>query len=445
VNKPEIFSFLTGADDVRDDWIPKDAYHSVEFAELERERLWPRVWQVACREEEIPKVGDFVTYDILDDSIIIVRTAKDTIKAYNNACLHRGRRLTEGAGHTARFLCRFHGWQWKLNGENALILDKEDWGDRLECRDMSLKEYKVGSWGGFVFVNMDPDCEPLETYLAPVPEYIGWMEFEKQRYRWYVSLELEANWKTAQEAFEEAYHVAATHRRYAHDFDPRAKSCEHGRHGQLNFRPLEEQSPGIHVGGPNKGNRESVMSFIRGQARDLRSIYTDRDLQAASRIMTELPNDATYLEALAKANEFIKEAAIASGAGFPDVSDETMGKAGFDWTIFPNLVNVIPSATCGFWYRTRPTRDNDPNRCTVEMYALERFAPGTEPVLERKYYKSVEEWIDMPIFLKEDFENIPEVQRGIRTRGWEGATPNPLQERAISNFHKVLRKFIFED
>ena len=66
--------------EVRDDFVPKEVYYSPEFAKLEAEQLWPFVWQLACRLEEIPKVGDYVTYDILDDSIIIVRVTDSLVK-----------------------------------------------------------------------------------------------------------------------------------------------------------------------------------------------------------------------------------------------------------------------------------------------------------------------------------------------------------------------------
>src|SRR5690349_3889299 len=79
--------------------IPIDAYTSENYARLENQRLWGRVWQAACRVEEIPNVGDFVTYDIMEESIIVVRSAADTIQAFYNVCQHRGRQLTQGCGH----------------------------------------------------------------------------------------------------------------------------------------------------------------------------------------------------------------------------------------------------------------------------------------------------------------------------------------------------------
>jgi phenylpropionate dioxygenase-like ring-hydroxylating dioxygenase large terminal subunit len=427
---------------MRVEHIKKEAYISKEFAELERKHLWPRVWQVACRAEELPKVGSYVTYDILDESMIVVRTSASEIKAFNNACLHRGRRLTSGCGQTNNFACKFHGWTWNLQGDNIKILDSEDWGDALKRTDLKLRQFKVDTWGGFVFINMDPNAESLRSFLDPVPSYIEWHEFEKQRPRWHVSVEVEANWKTMQEAFEEAYHVPATHTKYATDFDSRSLSVARGRHGQLNFLPSDQQKPGLHVGGMRGDAREAVCSFFRGQARDLRSIFTERDYQASTRILTDLPATATYDEASNLAFQYVREAAISSGVGWPEATMQQAVDAGFDWTIFPNLVNVVPSPTCGFWYRTRPTRENDPDRCVVDMYALERFAPGTEPVCEHKHYTDWRDWTDMPIFLLEDFINIPEVQRGMKTQAFTESSPNPVQERSMLNFHRVLKEYI---
>ena len=82
---------------VRADFVPKEDYICRDFARREKERLWTRVWQVACREQELPKVGDYITYDICDQSIIVVRSGPETISAYYNVCTHRGRRLTEGS------------------------------------------------------------------------------------------------------------------------------------------------------------------------------------------------------------------------------------------------------------------------------------------------------------------------------------------------------------
>ena len=77
---------------------------------MECELLWPRVWQMACRLEEIPDPGDFVEYGILDKSIIVVRVDSSTVRAYYNACRHRGVQLVKDRGSCASgFVCPFHG------------------------------------------------------------------------------------------------------------------------------------------------------------------------------------------------------------------------------------------------------------------------------------------------------------------------------------------------
>src|SRR5688572_10162049 len=111
--------------------IPAKNYICADFARREAQSLWSRVWQMACREEEIPKVGDFYTYDIVDQSVIVIRVAEDEIKAYHNVCPHRGRTITEGCGHAARLFCKFHGWSWKLDGTIAKVVDRHEWPEDL--------------------------------------------------------------------------------------------------------------------------------------------------------------------------------------------------------------------------------------------------------------------------------------------------------------------------
>jgi Rieske [2Fe-2S] domain len=90
--------------------VPNDNYVSREFALQERENLWPRVWQVACREEDIPNPGDYVVYDVADETIVVVRRPGGVIKAFHNVCPHRGRQIMEGCGHAVNFRCGYHNW-----------------------------------------------------------------------------------------------------------------------------------------------------------------------------------------------------------------------------------------------------------------------------------------------------------------------------------------------
>ena len=92
--------------------ISKDRYIYPAFARKEFDSLWTRTWQFACREEHIPEVGDYYVYDIGPYSFIVTRVADDEVRAYFNACLHRGTKLRPSgtSGFASQFKCPFHGW-----------------------------------------------------------------------------------------------------------------------------------------------------------------------------------------------------------------------------------------------------------------------------------------------------------------------------------------------
>ena len=86
--------------------VPVERYTSAEFHQLEVDKVWTKVWQMACRDEDIPEVGDHLSYDIVGRSILVVRTAPEEIKAFHNVCPHRGRRLKESRGRDTELRSR---------------------------------------------------------------------------------------------------------------------------------------------------------------------------------------------------------------------------------------------------------------------------------------------------------------------------------------------------
>ena len=100
------------------DELPIERWTSREFHDLEVEKLWSKTWQMACRESQVAKAGDYFVYDIVDRSVVITRTQDGELKAHHNSCLHRGRALKRGAGKNATELrCPYHGFTWELSGE----------------------------------------------------------------------------------------------------------------------------------------------------------------------------------------------------------------------------------------------------------------------------------------------------------------------------------------
>jgi nitrite reductase/ring-hydroxylating ferredoxin subunit len=190
--------------------IPRARYVSREFHDVEKEKVWKKAWQMACREEDIPDVGDTLVYDICDLSLLVVRVDATTIKAYYNACLHRGRQLKECAGNNTELRCAFHGYCWNLDGSLEQIPCEWDC-PQVEPAEWAPPEVGVGTWGGFVFVNLDPDGESLAWFLGELPEHFAKWPLEERYKAAHVAKVFPANWKVVQEAFMEAFHVVATH------------------------------------------------------------------------------------------------------------------------------------------------------------------------------------------------------------------------------------------
>ena len=113
---PDCLRIESPATSLGDADISMDRYYSKAWHDREVDRVWRKTWQMACRLEEIPNVGDHVVYEIVHDSLIVVRVSATQIRAYVNSCLHRGTQLRTEDGHVRHFKCPVHGFTWGLDG-----------------------------------------------------------------------------------------------------------------------------------------------------------------------------------------------------------------------------------------------------------------------------------------------------------------------------------------
>ena len=133
----------------RPDRIDARRYYDPQFYELEKEKLWPHVWQMACRLQEIEKPGDFFVYEIFDQSVIVVRVDEETVKAFHNHCRHRGVKLAQDRGSAPEgFTCPFHGWQLRTDGQCKFIYTPNIFAkDQLRGADLALRECRARDLG----------------------------------------------------------------------------------------------------------------------------------------------------------------------------------------------------------------------------------------------------------------------------------------------------------
>ncbi len=429
---------------------PVDAYVSRTYAEAEGDRLWSKIWQHAGRTEEIPEPGNFITYEIGNDSILIVRTAENSIKAYHNVCPHRGRRLVDvprgkngACGKAPRFVCGFHAWTFDLDGEATHILDKADWQGALTGERTCLSEVKVGEWGGWIWINMDPDCMPLRDYLEPAATLLDPFEFAKMRYRFRQWVVFDCNWKVALEAFMEPYHVAGTHPQLTKYGDFYAWSAAQGLHGNDGYDARDKSGDSaatttVHRTGKGADARLTMAQMQKEFWETVGASTTQILVDAAARLPDELPEGTPAHEVHHHWLESAKADYAALGIAWPEISDEQMAKAGLAWHLFPNM-GILQGPVFALCYRTRPY-GTDPDKCIYEAYAIERYPDGKAPVTEWVYAEATEaNWRKV---IAQDFSNMEAVQKGLKSRGFRGNLPNPYQERKVTNLHRNLARYM---
>ncbi|MAT50333.1 MAG: (2Fe-2S)-binding protein [Porticoccaceae bacterium] len=443
--------------EVRADFIDHHRYTSPEFARLEMERLWTKTWHWACREEDVPNPGDYFVYDIADQSVIVVRTDRETLKAFHNVCPHRGRRLLSGRGKITRFHCVFHAWQWDLEGNNTRVLDREQWQGcpDMTDEDVALSRVHVDTWAGFVFINMSQEPEPFETFIQPAPQFLDILRMQDMRYNWHKAIKVKCNWKVAQEAFMESYHVWGTHPQFLQYSDDKNESMAQGKHGKHVW--AYEYPPGAPSRRLNKPtltedemrrNFGELMGDVFGDQLGLGEgdgQFSARALKAAGQAIRELPDGTPMAKALEASFLAMKEAAEKDGAYFPVIPPEVRATMGDDWNIFPNL-SVVWGADGTLIFRGRPDPDDpyNPDRAVLDMISLIHWGPGKAPKMTTDHIDNWRESRDrIPKLLLQDLGNVEDVQRGMHSVGLKGLRPNPVQEVQISHFHEVINDYIY--
>ncbi|MDE8651287.1 aromatic ring-hydroxylating oxygenase subunit alpha [Novosphingobium album (ex Liu et al. 2023)] len=443
---------------------PVDAYVSREYAEAEADRLWSKVWQQAGRVEEIPQVGNYITYNIGHDSILIVRADDSSIKAFHNVCPHRGRRLVanncgggngvlpqgkgehSACGRQGSFVCPYHAWTFDLDGKATYILDKEDWQGTLTPERTGLTPVKVDTWGGWIFINMDPEAEPLRDYLEPIATLLDPFEFDRMRYRFRFWGVFDCNWKVALEAFLEPYHVAGTHPQLCKYGDFYAWSKALGLHGNDGYDTKEHKGEGegtsadtsVHRAAKGEDARVSIARMQQEFWDTIGAGTSETLVKAAQRLVDELPEGTPPADVHHHWIEAAKRDDAARGVPWPEISDAEMATAGLAQSVFPNM-NLLPGPTFLLYYRVRPY-GTDPDKCIYEAVALDRFPEGEEPKTEWTFAEQdLTKW---PHVIAQDISNMVEVQRGLKSRGFRGNLPNPWQERKVTNLHRGLAKFM---
>jgi phenylpropionate dioxygenase-like ring-hydroxylating dioxygenase large terminal subunit len=421
-------------------------YTDPGFARLEDEKLWSRVWQIASRLDEVPEPGDYTTYDIGARSVLIVRVDANTIKAYHNVCPHRGTALSPGGcGHfnNDKIICPFHGWRWDTSGRNEFVLEPQEFrGGKLTASDVALREVKHVVFAGFIFINFAADPVPsFDDYIAPIRQLLEDLAIAEMHNYWWKAIPVHSNWKVAQEAFFEGYHVPATHPQlevaaaeviyngkpeseieFAHKhIGTDAFARGHGRfYGKRT--PMKGQVSDV------KGNVDDD-TLIEGMAARLNLLAVGMDAQV-------LPEDIEVIRSLkgrpipagsSLGGEYVKALyarAAAQGRPMPKPTPENIGFWGGELFIFPNFM-ILPQGGNAMMYRARPD-GQDPDRCIFEIFSTKTYPAAVKP----------------PRAVCQDLGNIPRMQKGLHSPGIRQTWLASEHEKIILNMHQEMDRYL---
>jgi nitrite reductase/ring-hydroxylating ferredoxin subunit len=424
----ESYAFLGNED------ISKGRYIDAEFAKGEFEKMWTRTWQMVCREEHIPEAGDYYVYDLGPFSFIATRQEDTTVRAFFNACLHRGTKLkpsgTEGFANDIK--CPFHGWTWNLDGSLKSIPEAWDF-THVQDRKLCLPEARVQILGGFVWINMDPTAPSLEEYLGV--EVLAHMQAWKLEDRYiylHVQKSYPANWKLTMEAFMEAYHVGDTHPQVAPaNGDVNSQYDVYGEHVDRFISTLGVVSPKLRH---KYSESDIIANFTMGDSSSLGGAKPElKEGERARQVMADM---------------FRGMFEAAADADLSHVSDTELLDT-YSYTFFPNLF-LFPGISLPMIYRFRP--DARDHRRTIFEVMFMRPRPRNGPTPDTA---AVEILADHQSFaeakgmdpgfghiLDQDTDNLYAQQEGLEASAKGGLTLATYQEIRVRHFEQAIDKYM---
>ncbi|VWX52216.1 SRPBCC family protein [Novosphingobium sp. 9U] len=428
--------------------IPAPRYYDQAFYDAEVEHLWPHVWQMACREEQLQDIGDWIEYENVGKSVIVVRTTTG-IKAFHNACRHRGVPIAGGTtigsshavahGNCAKsgFVCPFHGWRWNMDGENTLVYGKHLFSDKqLDADDINLVPCRAEVFGGSVWINHDDDAPSFRETLGPLADRLEAHHLQHLKAEWCYGTVLPANWKVAMEAFMEGYHVMQTHPQLQHAapmmYDSMYKT-ERGPFPQM-------ADPSLSHVDNQKLQIKSMELLSEGMAGMLheKEVEIARQMVGIEEGLPEDRNQAVFMW-LGMVMHQISEQLKAKGEPIPDLcavtQSDPINAVEF---LFPHYF-LLPYFSSMSAYRIRPL---GPESCFFELWSLTFFPEGQEPDPVMEPIVLPYDSPDFPPIPRQDYANIPIQQKGMHAKGFEFMRLSKDIEGLISNYQRIIDGYL---
>ncbi len=273
------YSVLKDAPDVAKTHKKGEVYFSDDIMRREVNEIFMKQWVLVGRAEEVENPGDYFTHRIADEPIVVVKERNGTIQTFANVCRHRGVQVAWNSGNAKYFTCPYHGWVYNTSGKlvDAQYLDKTKNFDKSKCE---LPRIRTEQWEGFIFINFDPNAEPLMEHLerCDFPRIYGPYQMGRLKLANKFELKIDCNWKFLNENLTDIYHIAVLHSGTFGPYQPlegyRYEVFDGGYHGRFEggtlapdgkslFGPMPWLPEGLHSGGFSSHLPPNVAWFPR--------------------------------------------------------------------------------------------------------------------------------------------------------------------------------------
>lgn len=402
--------------------IPVYRYTSPDFAKVEIEKVFAKAWLVACSVDHVAEPGDYYEYRAGPYSVLIVRGDDGELRAFQNACRHRGNIICEGAGSGLTELrCMYHNWSWDLEGQLRQVPSRKGFGT-LRNDDLPLLPARVDTWGRLVFVNLDLEAMSLSEYLEGVPEDAAWIEPDAYRCTRMIQTSVPANWKVLSEGFSETYHVQGLHQEMLGSMDDiNSAQFLWERHGVSKQR-YGVPSPRL---GRNVDNQTIWDSFIitQGMRMGIDEVCP----------VPDVPEGQTVQDVIA---ERMRQKMAARGVDVSHFdSDQMTGLS--QYNLFPNVTVLYNADSLSVMYALPgPTVDE----AVFTVMHLERMPSADAPREQPEFHEIPAGMSVFGTVINQDIELLRNAQRGLHQPGLTHLALSSEECRIINN-HRTLERY----
>jgi choline monooxygenase len=244
-----------------------DYYLDNEVYELEKQRIFYRSWQYVAHESLLKNPGDYATLRICDESIFVIRSADNRLRAFYNICRHRAHELLAGSGNLRNLIvCPYHAWSYDDQGKLARA-PMSDHRPGFDHSEFCLRPVKLEIFCGCVFVNLDPDCASLASIAgdleADIRSHLPYLDdLQQNPENEQPNAPIKAGWKVIVDNYVECYHCRPAHPDFASIIDMDTYQVDIFDQWSRQYGPDIRDSNSAYPLDPENGFHQSVFWYL---------------------------------------------------------------------------------------------------------------------------------------------------------------------------------------